>query len=111
MSGTTFVETFSSTANTTDQTDTVMTADDGKGFDVDMVKIAIESGAGSAVDVQIFSGDQPVAPQDDALDIAGQVVELPTDHLLGPSNELVARHSNSSATARDVTVIIVGDEH
>lgn len=111
MPGTTFSETFTSSANTTDQTDTVMTVDAGKGFEVAEVKVAIESGAGSDVSVQVFSGDKPVAPQDDAVDIAGQIIELPADVTLSPGDELVARHDNAAASAFDVTVIIVGDEH
>lgn len=111
MASTTFVETFTSSANTTDQSDTVMTVQPGKGFDVDWVGVAIESGAGSDVDVQVFSGDKPVAPQDDAFDIAGEFIKLPADVTLSPGDELVARHDNNSSTARDVTVVVAGDEH
>lgn len=111
MSGTTFSETFTSSASTTGQTNTVMTADPGKGFDVDRVGIAIESGAGSDVTVQVFAGDQPVVPQDDAFDVAGEFVWLGVDHELSPSGTLDARHDNNSSTARDVTVIVEGDEH
>lgn len=110
MPSTTFTQTFTSEASTSNQTDTVLTADPGLGLDIDWVGIAIESGAGSAVDVQVFVGDNAIAPQDDPIDIAGEFIELPTDALIGPGTDVVARHSNTSTTARDVTVVIAGDE-
>lgn len=107
---TTRFETFTSSANTTGQSNDIFTVDAGGGFDVDWIGIAIESGAGSDVSVRVFSGDSPVAPFDDAFDISGEFVRMPADIRLSPGDTLEARHDNDSNTARDVSVIVAGDE-
>lgn len=102
-----FTETFTSSANTTDQENTVFTNNEARTLEVVEVKIAIESGAGSAVGVAVFHGEDRMAPEDGPVDIAGEVVSIPCNAEVGPGNDVVARHDNSSATARDVTVLVV----
>jgi len=111
MTATTFTETFTSSKSTTGQENTVFTVNPGKEFEVAEIKIGIESGAGSNVGVRVFDGDKPIAPQDNQLDISGELIPLPTDATLSPGDELVARHDNNSSTDRDVTVIVVGESN
>jgi len=88
----------------------VFTVEPGKGFLVERVQVAIENGAGSAVSVRVFSGDSPIAPEDTAIDIAGEIVPLAAETRLSPGDEVTARHDNTSSTDRDVTVVVEGED-
>lgn len=108
---TTRTETFTSSSNTTEQSNDLFTVEAGGGFHVLGVKVAIESGAGSNVGVRVFSGDEPIAPVDNQIDVSGELVELPADTVLSPGDTLEARHDNTSATNRDVTVVVTGEDN
>lgn len=109
MPSETYSETFTSSANTTGQTDTVFTADAGGGFDVDEIAVHIRSGASTDVEVQVFAGDEPIAPKRSPIDLAGETVKMPVDAHVSPANTLVARHDNGSASDHAVTVLVTGD--
>jgi hypothetical protein len=109
MASETYSETFTSSSSTTGQTATVFTADAGGGFAVDAVQVHIRSGASTDVEVQVFAGDEPIAPKRSPLDLAGETVQMPVDVHISPANSLVARHDNGSASDHVVTVLITGE--
>jgi len=111
MASTTFFTSVTSSANTTGQTATVVTAPPGGELHVGRIDIEIASGAGTDVTAQVFDGAQPVAPQDSPLSLADTLVSLPTDVSLSPADTLTLRHSNNSASDRAVSVVVVADEH
>jgi hypothetical protein len=108
---TTRTETFTSSANTTDQRNDLFTVEAGSEFHVQGVKVYIEPEADSAVGVRVFAGDEPVAPVDDQVTVSGEVIGLPAGHVLSPGDTLEARHDNSSLTDRTVRVIVIGTDN
>lgn len=105
----TFAGKFTSSANTSNQVDTVFTLDEGPDFEIQEVTLFTPGNNTGEVTAQVFAGERPVAPQNGKTGIPDNPFDLPTDFTIGPESDVEVRHDNTSANPIELTVTVKGE--
>jgi hypothetical protein len=88
--------------------ETVFEAEAGEAVRLDRCVMSTETGNIGPVTLQLFSGEKPLAPQDDPISPAIDKLEMTLDETISPGDEVTVRASNVSGSAVGATVLVEG---
>jgi hypothetical protein len=89
-------------------TETVLEVPPGEAILLDRCVMSTETGNIGPVTLQLFSGDKPLAPQNNPISPAIDKLELTLDDEVSPGDTVTVRASNTSDSAIGATVLVEG---